>query len=183
MAKRIAVITTSGATVEAIPFDGSYPGDAITITEDTSNDMDDFSMYEKSDVADDFDERGICQIYKDGVLHRYLIFDADSFYQFNAQGGYNVYIWKKAQLSDTESEQTLTTGSGELTLTKLDSGQAALPTFSGDVLVAIGNTYQDRGAYISTVPSISSGNVQFGLTLGSGVEGTPYVDIIVIQLT
>ena len=82
------------------------------------------------------------------------------------------------------TEQTLTTGSGELTLAKLDSGQSALPIFSGNISVEIPNKYQDRNVSISTDPSIDSdGNVTFGLTLSdTGPLGTAYYDIKVNQM-
>jgi len=97
--------------------------------------------------------------------------------------GSNIYVWRKVALSDVLTEQTLTTGSGELTAAKLDSGQSALPTFSGDISIDISSGYQDRTCYISTDPSISSGNVTFGATLSAaGASGVPYFDIIVRQL-
>ena len=95
----------------------------------------------------------------------------------------SVYVWKKVALSDSESEQTLTTESGELTLANLDSDQSLLPTFTEPVQITVGCAYQDRQAWISTEPTISTGNVTFGITLSSaGVEGTPYFDILVRQL-
>lgn len=95
----------------------------------------------------------------------------------------DAYVWIKAALIDQVGEQILTTGTGELSLANLDSGQLSLPTFTGNVEVTIGSPYQDRQAYISTAASISVGNVTFGVTLSSaGVEGTPYFNISVRQL-
>lgn len=95
----------------------------------------------------------------------------------------DIYIWNRVALSDVETEQTLITGSGELTLAKLDSGQGSLPSFSGNINVEIGSGYQERGVYISTIPSISGGSVTFGLTLyKAGYGGTPYFDIKIKQL-
>lgn len=76
-----------------------------------------------------------------------------------------IYTWKAVSLSDVETQQTLTTGSGELTLAKLDSGQSALPTFVSPVTVDVGSKYQERGCQKTTIESISGGNVSFGLTL------------------
>ena len=95
----------------------------------------------------------------------------------------SVYVWKKVALFNVLTEQTLITGSGELTLAKLDSSQSALPTFSGDVLVQIAGGYQERDVHKTTVESISGGNVTFGLTLDDFGEGEScYFDIIVRQL-
>ena len=97
--------------------------------------------------------------------------------------GSNVYVWRKVALSDTLTEQTLTTGSGELTAAKMDSSQGALPTFVAEISVDISSGYQDRTVYVSTAPTISSGNVTFGLTMSEvGDAGTPYFDIIVRQM-
>lgn len=183
MAKTIAFAGDDGATYEAIPYDGSYPGDAITINEDSGGQMDDLARFQKTDVSDSFDERGICQLYKDGAFDRFFIFDEQSFYLWTAQGGYNTFVWKKVTLVDQETEQTLTTGSGQLTLGNLDSGQVALPTFASPVYVIVdGGPYQDRKVYKSTQESISSGNVTFGITMGAGAVGTPYADIIIVQM-
>ena len=183
MAKRIAFIGDAGSTYEAIPFDNTYPTGAITISEDVNGQAGDLARFENAAVSDSFDERGICKLYKDGVFNRYFIFDHLTFFYLMAQGGFNVYLWKKVQLSDVTTEQTLVTGSGELSLANLDSGQSALPTFSGTVLAAIGTAFQDRAAYISTPATVSGGNVTFGVKLSTaGPSGTPYFDIIVIQL-
>jgi len=93
-----------------------------------------------------------------------------------------IYVWKKVPLSDVLTEQSFTTGSGQLTLGNLDSGQSALPVFT-NVRVNIGCAYQDRQVYKSTDETISGGNVSFKLTLSSGgVSGTPYFDIIIAQM-
>ena len=182
MAKTIAIISDDGATIEAIPFTGSYPGDAISISEDSGGQAGDLARFEKTDVSDSFDERGICKIYKDGAFARDLIFDPAAFFAWQAQGGFSTYLWKKVPLTDQTAEQILTTGSGNLTLVNLNSGQSALPTFTGTVQVIIGKPYQARDCKISTDPSVSGGNVTFGLTLLPGVSGTPHFDIMVVQI-
>lgn len=183
MAKRIAFLGDDGETYEAVPKDGTYPDDAITISE-ASQQAGDLSLFEKSDVGDSWDLSGQCQIYRNGVFKRDLIFDVDLYSNWLNKAGSNRYTWKKVPLSDTESEQTLTTGSGELTLGNLDSAQDSLPTFSGTVRVAIdGTPYHDRHAHITSDAQVSGGNVTFGVTLSTfGDSGTPYFDIIVEQL-
>lgn len=95
----------------------------------------------------------------------------------------NIYVWNKVSLSDVTTEQTLITAAGNLTLANLDSGQTALPTFSGDVEVRVGSGYQDRTAFKSTTETISGGNVTFGITLSSaGTPGVPYFDILIRQM-
>jgi len=94
-----------------------------------------------------------------------------------------IYVWKKVQFTDTTSEQNFITGSGYLTLAALDSGQASLPTFSGDVQVVIGPAYQDRQAYITDPPVVVGGTVQFGVTLSDvGAAGTAYFDILIREM-
>jgi len=146
---------------------GSHPSGSWNFTEIGST-----GLYQCASIED-----GYYDFYIDGSLYT----PNTNRHLSGAMG--RRYIWKKVQLSDTLSEQTLTTGSGLLTLVNLDSGQSYLPTFSGTVKALIGSAYQDRKAYISTDASVSVGNVTFGVKLsGAGPSGTPYFDIIVEQL-
>jgi hypothetical protein len=183
MSKRIAFLGDSGHVYEAIPYQGTYPGDAITINEDVAGQAEQLARFVKTDVADSFDERGLCEIYRDGSFVDYVIFDKGAFWQWNSQGGYNVFAWVKAQLTDTEDEQILTTGNLPIDIGSVASGQTAFPTFEAPVRVIVNGTpYQDRLVYLSTAASISSGDVTFGITLGAGQEGDVYADIIIIQM-
>lgn len=96
------------------------------------------------------------------------------------------YIWNKVALTNTISEQVLITGSGQLILGNLDSGHASLPTFTAPIRVEIdGTPYQDRHFHVSTDPSISSGNVTFGIkasVAGKPTTGSLYVDVKITQL-
>jgi hypothetical protein len=96
------------------------------------------------------------------------------------------YKWKKVAVTDQLTEQTIVTAAGELVIGNLDSGQSALPAFSGTVKVTVESQYQERVGYISTAPTVSGGNVTFGLTLSpagnNASDGAVYYDITIEQM-
>lgn len=73
MAKRIAVLTLPGKTVEALPQGNSYPTGAITIPQVGT--AGNYAVYEKTDVADNFHAYGQADIYVDGVYSKTIIYD------------------------------------------------------------------------------------------------------------
>lgn len=76
--------------------------------------------------------------------------------------------------------KTFTTGTAPLAT---DSDGNATFTFSSVPIVAIVGKYQERGAFISTDPSLSGGNVSFGISADDTGEnysdGKTYVDIVI----
>lgn len=102
----------------------------------------------------------------------------------------NVNIFRKVEVydaADTPSgakgaQKTFTTGTSPLAT---DSDGNTSFNYTTIPLVFICNPYQERGAFISTDPSLSGANVTFGISahdVGTDYsDGKTYVDILIIR--
>lgn len=73
MAKTIEFVATSGAVVEAVPHDITYPNQKITIAE-SSTTAGNMSIFQKTDVSDTFHWAGLADIYVNGVFRKTVLF-------------------------------------------------------------------------------------------------------------
>jgi hypothetical protein len=97
------------------------------------------------------------------------------------------YLFKYTSVTDVLTEQTYTTTTTTaFGIDSLDSGQSALPTFTGTVDVQIAAKYQERGGAITTKPTVSGGKVTWGFTLdpwgNNRSDGTVHFDFVIKQL-
>jgi hypothetical protein len=107
------------------------------------------------------------------------------------------HIFRKVKVYDPGASPTGAKGAANTFVTNtaplqydaddLNNSQTnAIETFTNIPLVSIGKNYQERQAFISTDPSLSSGNVTFGISVSDAgdnySDGKCYCDIFVTSL-
>lgn len=101
-----------------------------------------------------------------------------------------INIFRKVEVYDAGDSPTGAKGSAKTFTTSVaplatDSDGNSVFSFYTVPIVAIAGKYQERGAYISTDPTLSGNNVTFGISAEDAGEnysdGKTYVDIVVIS--